>query len=86
MSASIVPGRYEWRDETPYSTPYGDVYHSAGGGPQQARQVFLAGNELPARFSTENPVSCSASRTDPATLQVASVAPGAARRESARIV
>ena len=51
MSASIVPGRYEWRDETPYSTAYGDVYHSAGGGPEQARHVFLAGNELPARWA-----------------------------------
>src|SRR5256885_3577132 len=51
MSASIVPGRYELRDETPYSTAYGDVYHSAGGGPEQARHVFLAGNGLPAGWA-----------------------------------
>jgi tRNA 5-methylaminomethyl-2-thiouridine biosynthesis bifunctional protein len=51
MSASIVPGRYEWRDETPYSTSYGDVYHSAGGGPEQAQHVFLAGNGLPERWA-----------------------------------
>jgi len=51
MPASIVPGRYEWRDETPYSTAYGDVYHSAGGGPAQAQHVFLAGNGLPERWA-----------------------------------
>jgi tRNA 5-methylaminomethyl-2-thiouridine biosynthesis bifunctional protein len=51
MGATIVPGRYEWRDETPYSTAYGDVYHSAGGGPAQAQHVFLAGNGLPERWA-----------------------------------
>jgi tRNA 5-methylaminomethyl-2-thiouridine biosynthesis bifunctional protein len=34
----------------PYSEVYGDVYHSADGGPEQARHVFLAGNGLPARW------------------------------------
>src|SRR5262249_2768919 len=51
MAASVVPGSYELRDDTPYSTAYGDVYHSADGGPAQARHVFLAGNELPARWA-----------------------------------
>ena len=51
MAASIVPARYELRDETPYSAHYGDVYHSAGGGPAQTRHVFLAGNDLPARWA-----------------------------------
>jgi len=37
-------------DGTPYSAAYGDVYHSAEGGPAQARHVFLAGNGLPARW------------------------------------
>jgi tRNA 5-methylaminomethyl-2-thiouridine biosynthesis bifunctional protein len=32
---------------TPYSTAYGDVYHSAESGPGQARHVFLGGNGLP---------------------------------------
>src|SRR5690349_3123230 len=50
MAASVAPGRYEIRDGTPYSSEYGDVFHSAGGGPAQARHVFLAGNELPARW------------------------------------
>ena len=32
---------------TPVSTVYGDIYHSAHGGPAQARHVFLGGNDLP---------------------------------------
>ncbi|HYL23892.1 MAG TPA: bifunctional tRNA (5-methylaminomethyl-2-thiouridine)(34)-methyltransferase MnmD/FAD-dependent 5-carboxymethylaminomethyl-2-thiouridine(34) oxidoreductase MnmC [Burkholderiales bacterium] len=51
MPASVVPGSYELRDDTPYSAAYGDVYHSARGGIAQARHVFLAGNELPARWA-----------------------------------
>lgn len=51
MAASIVPARYELRDEIPYSAAYGDLYHSAGGGPAQARHVFLAGNGLPERWA-----------------------------------
>lgn len=37
-------------DGTPYSEEYGDVYHSAEGGPRQARHVFLGGNGLPERW------------------------------------
>lgn len=37
-------------DGTPFSEVYGDVYHSADGGLAQAQQVFLAGNDLPARW------------------------------------
>ena len=37
-------------DGVPYSEAFGDVYHSADGGPAQARHVFLAGNDLPARW------------------------------------
>jgi tRNA 5-methylaminomethyl-2-thiouridine biosynthesis bifunctional protein len=35
---------------TPFSDRFGDVYHSADGGPGQAAFVFLAGNGLPARW------------------------------------
>jgi tRNA 5-methylaminomethyl-2-thiouridine biosynthesis bifunctional protein len=35
---------------TPYSAAFDDVYHSALGGPAQARHVFLGGNELPQRW------------------------------------
>ncbi len=34
----------------PRSAIYDDIYHSADGGPQQARHVFLGGNRLPARW------------------------------------
>lgn len=37
-------------DGTPFSEAYGDVYHSASGGPAQARHVFLGGNGLPERW------------------------------------
>ena len=37
-------------DGTPWSTLYGDVYHTVDGGIAQARHVFLAGNGLPKRW------------------------------------
>ena len=38
-------------DGTPFSTLYDDVYHTARGGLDQARHVFLRGNHLPARWA-----------------------------------
>ncbi len=35
---------------TPFSETYNDIYHSADGGPGQARHVFLHGNDLPCRW------------------------------------
>ncbi len=47
----LTPARLDFTaDQVPYSEAYGDVYHSASGGPAQARHVFLAGNDLPARW------------------------------------
>ena len=44
----IVPARLAFNvDGTPWSAEYDDVYHSADGGLEQARHVFLAGNGLP---------------------------------------
>jgi tRNA 5-methylaminomethyl-2-thiouridine biosynthesis bifunctional protein len=37
-------------DGSPYSTAYGDLYHTVAGALEQARQVFLAGNDLPGRW------------------------------------
>ncbi|MBU1665894.1 MAG: bifunctional tRNA (5-methylaminomethyl-2-thiouridine)(34)-methyltransferase MnmD/FAD-dependent 5-carboxymethylaminomethyl-2-thiouridine(34) oxidoreductase MnmC, partial [Gammaproteobacteria bacterium] len=37
-------------DGTPISEAYDDIYHSADGGPGQARHVFLQGNDLPQRW------------------------------------
>jgi tRNA 5-methylaminomethyl-2-thiouridine biosynthesis bifunctional protein len=50
MPGRVIPAKLDFRDETPYSAAYGDVYHSAAGGPEQARHVFLAGNDLPRRW------------------------------------
>jgi tRNA 5-methylaminomethyl-2-thiouridine biosynthesis bifunctional protein len=47
----LVPARLAFdAGGVPYSEAYGDVYHSADGGPGQARHVFLAGNALPERW------------------------------------
>jgi tRNA 5-methylaminomethyl-2-thiouridine biosynthesis bifunctional protein len=47
----LIPARLAFGDDgTPYSGDYGDLYHSADGGPGQARHVFLAGNGLPVRW------------------------------------
>jgi tRNA 5-methylaminomethyl-2-thiouridine biosynthesis bifunctional protein len=44
----IVPAEVAYAtDGTPYSDNFEDVYHSASGGLEQARHVFLAGNGLP---------------------------------------
>jgi len=41
----------EWRDgAAPVSTRFADPYYSFQGGLAEARHVFLAGNDLPARF------------------------------------
>jgi len=47
----LVAAKLEFQDGVPYSATFGDVYHSAAGGPAQARHVFLAGNGLPARWA-----------------------------------
>src|SRR5437870_5463179 len=47
----LVPARAAFHDGTPYSEAFGDVYHSAAGGPAQARHVFLGGNGLPGRWA-----------------------------------
>ncbi|MFZ5547140.1 MAG: FAD-dependent 5-carboxymethylaminomethyl-2-thiouridine(34) oxidoreductase MnmC [Pseudomonadota bacterium] len=46
----IVPACIEWRDGVPFAPTFGDVYHARAGAFEQARQVFLAGNGLPARW------------------------------------
>jgi tRNA 5-methylaminomethyl-2-thiouridine biosynthesis bifunctional protein len=49
--ARLVPARVAFDAAgVPYSPEYGDVYHSADGGPEQARHVFLGGNGLPGRW------------------------------------
>ncbi len=48
---SITPAILSQTDDgTPYAPMYDDVYHSRAGAIAQARHVFLAGNDLPARW------------------------------------
>ncbi|HEX9398388.1 MAG TPA: FAD-dependent 5-carboxymethylaminomethyl-2-thiouridine(34) oxidoreductase MnmC [Burkholderiales bacterium] len=51
MPEPILPARLGFHEGTPYSEAFADVYHSAAGGPEQARHVFLAGNGLPQRWA-----------------------------------
>ncbi len=47
----IVPATLCFTEHgTPYSQEYGDIYHSESGALEQARHVFLDGNQLPARW------------------------------------
>ena len=39
-----------WRDGVPVSTRFDDPYYSLAGGLEEARHVFLAGNDLPERL------------------------------------
>lgn len=51
MYEPLIPASLAFAENgTPFSAAYGDVYHSADGGPGQARHVFLAGNRLPERW------------------------------------
>ena len=51
MPQPLAPAALAFHEGTPYSAAYGDLYHSAAGGPAQARHVFLQGNALPARWA-----------------------------------
>jgi tRNA 5-methylaminomethyl-2-thiouridine biosynthesis bifunctional protein len=51
MPQPLVPARPAYQEGTPYSEAFGDVYHSAAGGPAQANHVFLKGNQLPERWA-----------------------------------
>lgn len=55
MSFPLIPAELAFAgDGTPFSPRYGDVYHSSQGGLDQARHVFLAGNELPQRWAVRS--------------------------------
>ena len=50
-TSPIVPARVEMRDGIPFAPEFGDLYHARAGAFEQAREVFLAGNGLPSRWS-----------------------------------
>ncbi|MFC4158011.1 bifunctional tRNA (5-methylaminomethyl-2-thiouridine)(34)-methyltransferase MnmD/FAD-dependent 5-carboxymethylaminomethyl-2-thiouridine(34) oxidoreductase MnmC [Chitinimonas lacunae] len=48
----LTTARLDWQEQgIPYSAVFDDVYHSGDGGLAQAHHVFLAGNDLPARWA-----------------------------------
>ncbi len=51
MLKTIVPALLEFKDGVPYSSRYGDIYHSTDGGAGQAQHVFLQGCGLPAAWA-----------------------------------
>jgi tRNA 5-methylaminomethyl-2-thiouridine biosynthesis bifunctional protein len=51
MPQALAPARLAFQEGIPYSEAFGDLYHSAAGGPAQSRHVFLAGNGLPGRWA-----------------------------------
>lgn len=51
MTAILTPATLAFREDgTPFSTVYGDVYHSDSGAFAQSEAVFLEGNDLPRRW------------------------------------
>ena len=52
MSERIEPAAPVFRDGAVFSETYGDTYRSLDGGPEEARHVFLSGNNLPARWQS----------------------------------
>ncbi|MEC4718842.1 bifunctional tRNA (5-methylaminomethyl-2-thiouridine)(34)-methyltransferase MnmD/FAD-dependent 5-carboxymethylaminomethyl-2-thiouridine(34) oxidoreductase MnmC [Noviherbaspirillum sp. CPCC 100848] len=46
----LAPATLKLQDGIPYADAHGDNYHSAKGGLEQARHVFLGGNGLPQRW------------------------------------
>ena len=51
MPEALVPATLRFHDGTPWSETFGDLYHNANGGIEKKRHVFLAGNDLPARWA-----------------------------------
>jgi tRNA 5-methylaminomethyl-2-thiouridine biosynthesis bifunctional protein len=51
MPPSVEPAKLHFKEGTPYSEAFGDVYHSESGGPAQSRFVFLQGNEVEKRWA-----------------------------------
>ena len=51
----ITPARVEFDGETPYATDFSDHYFTAGRGPEEAEQVFIAANRLVERFAQLQP-------------------------------
>jgi len=54
--SSVSPARIDWdAGPAPRAPAFGDLYHSDEGGAAETEHVFLAGNDLPARFDRPGP-------------------------------
>jgi tRNA 5-methylaminomethyl-2-thiouridine biosynthesis bifunctional protein len=53
-TAHVPHPKLEWRDDTPVSTAFDDVYFSRAGGIAETEHVFLRGNGLPERWTNQN--------------------------------
>lgn len=51
QQSAIRPASVDFRDGALYSTGFSDIYHSVDGAIEEARHVFLDGNDLPHRWS-----------------------------------
>lgn len=48
---AIEPAELVWRDGTPESRQFGDIYFSRHNGLEESRYIFIRHNDLPARFA-----------------------------------
>lgn len=55
MTTPLRPAQLDWSQGTPVATDFGDVYFSREGGADETAHVFLAQNNLAARFSACGP-------------------------------
>lgn len=53
----LKQAKLDWREESPWSEEYQDVYFSRSGGLAESRHVFLGGNRLRQRFQKRNSFS-----------------------------
>src|SRR5947209_3310825 len=51
MVEPLAAAKVAFRDGIPFSEAFDDVYYSGGGGLAQAKHVFLAGNQVRARWA-----------------------------------
>lgn len=49
--APLTPARLEWEGDTPQAPDFGDLYFAREQGVAESRAVFIAGNDLEARFT-----------------------------------
>lgn len=51
--SELQPATLSFQDGVPFSPEYGDIYYTRAGGLDQAKTVFLSGNDLPQRWKDQ---------------------------------